>query len=83
MHEVNILKKSDSDTPVSSTLTLPGLGGVKVTRRHINPYITAGKRKKIRIWGMKNALPNPHNPTYTQRFHCIYVKHFHDAYGVN
>ena len=58
-------------------------GGVKVTRGCINPHVTAGRRKKIRIRGMKNALPTPHNPTYTLRFHRIYSARSHNACGVN
>ena len=68
---------------VKHGLTLLRLGGVKVTRRYINSHVTAGRRKKIRIWGTENALPTPHNPTYTQRFYRIYGEDVHDACGVN
>ena len=47
-------------------LTLQRPGGVKVTHGYINSHVTAGRRKKIRIRGTENALPTPHNPTYTQ-----------------
>ena len=64
-------------------LTLQRPGGGRSDPR-VHKFACYGRKtKKYRIRGTENALPTPHNPTYTQRFHRIYGEDVHDACGVN
>ena len=58
------------------------MGGGNIAPPAENRPFSVKKMKIFKNGWTEKALPKPHNPTYTLRFHCIYSKPFKIACGM-